>query len=313
MQKETESHQLRKLLTQVIRLTLMLPLLIACGMLHPTPTSIPPTPTATGSAITLPVEVTKDVAYSTPLQPDVSEQRLDVYAPTEPGAWPVVVFLHGYHEEKEGHEKLSQAIAEQGAAVFTVDWFVWIPDLTVREKGKGFREMSETVTCATRFARATAPDYGGDPARVTLVGFSAGAAMGASVALAGDHHDRLWEEFTSNRGGPPPQVGCLVSGGSAHVDAFVGIAGPYSIRRSEAKDPELTAITDVYAHLGENPDLKVRLIHGEEDSTVQLEHSVQFNDALAEAGYDTELIPFDGGHYYPIQLTIRKVMEVAED
>lgn len=34
---------------------------------------------------------------------------------------------------------------------------------------------------------------------------------------------------------------------------------------------------------------------------------------LAKAGYDTELIPFDGGHYYPIQLTVRKAMEVAED
>jgi dienelactone hydrolase len=67
-----------------------------------------------------------------------------VYVPTEPGAWPVVVFLHGHNENKEGHAKLSQAIAEQGAVVFTVDWFVWIPDLTVREKGKGFRFRRKT-------------------------------------------------------------------------------------------------------------------------------------------------------------------------
>jgi len=74
-------------------------LLAACGKprLPSTPTSIPPTATATESAITLPVDISKDVVYTKPLQPDVSEQKLDVYAPAEPGAWPVVVFAHGGH------------------------------------------------------------------------------------------------------------------------------------------------------------------------------------------------------------------------
>ncbi len=281
---------------------------------RPTATSIPqsePFPTAV-KPDWLNVEVTSDVVYATLLQPDVTEQRLDVYTPSDAGTWPVIVFLHGFYATKEDHIKESQAIAGQGAVVFTVDWPTWTADLAARENGKRFREMSEVLSCAIRFARATASDYGGDPSQVTLVGFSYGAATGAWVALAGDDLDRLWEEFASIRGGPPPQVECVVSGVSANVDAFVGIGGRYGLaERLQERDPELWQMASPYAHLGQNLDLRVRLIHGERDSAVRSEHSVQFNDVLAEAGYDTSLTLFDGIHRVPIELTAAKVMEVA--
>jgi len=44
---------------------------------------------------------------------------------------------------------------------------------------------------------------------------------------------------------------------------------------------------------------------------VRSEHSVQFNDVLAEGGYDTSLTLFDGIHRVPIELTAANVMEVA--
>jgi predicted esterase len=264
--------------------------------------------------MTPPVEVNSDVVYATLLQPDVTELRLDVYAPEEAGTWPVIVFLHGFEGNKEYFAPLSQAMVEQGAVVFTVNWPTWIADLAARENGKGFRETSEVLSCAIRFARATASDYGGDPSQVTLVGFSCGAAYGAWVALAGDDLDRLWEEFASIRGGPPPQVECVVSGVPANVDAFVGIAGRYGFAEPlQKRDPELWQIVSPYAHLGQDLDLQVRLIHGERDSAVKSEHSVQLNDVLAEAGYDTSLTLFDGIHRVPIELTAAKVMEVAGD
>jgi predicted esterase len=301
--KDVMNH--KHFLAQMIYLALVMLLLGACGAPQPTPTVAAPT-------MTPPVEVTSDVVYATLLQPDVTEQILDVYTPEEAGTWPVIVFLHGLNATKEGHIKESQAIAEQGAVVFTVNWPTWIPDIAARENGKGFREMSEVLSCAIRFARATALDYGGDPSQVTLVGFSYGAAYGAWVALAGDDLDRLWEEFASIRGGPPPQVECVVSGVSANVDAFVGIGGRYDFAEPlHERDSELWQIASPYAHLGQDLDLRVRLIHGERDSTVRSEHSVQFNDVLAEAGYDTSLTLFDGIHRVPIELTAAKVMEVA--
>jgi acetyl esterase/lipase len=246
-----------------------------------------------------------------PLQPDVIEQRLDVYTP-EAAAGPVVVILHGLDNNKEYYAPLSQAIAEQGAVVFAVDWPTWMADLAARENGKGFREMSEALSCAIRFARATASDYGGDPSQVTLVGHSYGAAAGAWVALAGDNLDHSWEGFASIRGGPPPQCECVVSRVSANVDAFVGIAGRYDFAGPlQGRDPELWQIAGASAHLGQDLGLRVRLIHEERDDLVRPEHAVQFNDALAEAGYDTSLTLWDGKHRVPIELAVAEVIEVA--
>jgi len=204
----------------------------------PTPTPTPsitaaapvsPTLAATEFPVTFPVTVTEDAVYAIALQPDVSppEWRLDVYAPTEPGAWPVVVFVHGYSESKVAGARLGRAIAEQGAVVFTVDWPARGLEAAVSENGKGFRDMSETLACALCFVRARASDYGGDATRVTVVGWSLGGGAGVQIALVGDDLDRRWEEFASLRGGPPQQVECKVSGDPAHVDTFVGIAGAY--------------------------------------------------------------------------------------
>jgi hypothetical protein len=106
----------------------------------------------------------------------------------------------------------------------------------------------------------------------------------------------------------------VVNGVSAHVDAFVGIGGCYNwIDMVQVRYPELWELNSSYTHLGKNPDLKVRLIYGEEDSDCPFEFGVQFDTALAEAGYDTALIPFDGRHQIPAQLTVEEIMKVAGD
>lgn len=289
----------------------------------PTAAPVSPTPAATESAITYPVTVTKDAVYAIALQPDVSPSkwRLDVYAPTEPGPWPVVVFAHVLGARKENYAILSRGIAEQGAVIFTISWPTMNPDTAVQNDGRGFREMLETLACAIRFARARAADFGGDSGQMILVGHSLGGGAGAHIALVGDEVDRLWEDFAALRGGPPPQVDCVVSGVSAHVNAFVGIAGAYDAfvgtngkygrEWLQERDPELWEM--FYSSLGQNPDLEIRLIHGEDDPTIPFENSGEFAAALTEAGYDTELSQFDGGHYLPLELTVETVMEIARD
>jgi len=307
---------------QTVFWLLILLVLVACNTPEPSPTPRPTIElqksTATGiqpSAETYAVDVTSDVVFAMPLQPDVTEQRLDVYTPSDAGDWPVVVFLHGFGGTKEYYAPLSQAIAEQGTVVFTAAWPTWIADLAANENGKGFREMSEVLSCAIRFARATAPDYGGDPSQMTLIGHSYGADTGAWVALAGDNIDSLWDRFASIRGGPSSQVECVMSGVSTNVDAFIGIGGGYDDFAGplQERDPELWQMVDPYAYLGQNLDLRIRLIHGERDDMVRPEHAVQFNDALAEPGYDTSLTLWDGKHRVPIELTVAKVFEVARE
>jgi acetyl esterase/lipase len=270
-----------------------------------TPTVAPPTPTS-------PIQVTNDVLYATSLQPEATTWTLDVYAPNEAADSPVVVFAHGFKAVKEGHKRESQVMAEHGAVVYTITWPTWILDLAERDRGRGYREMSEVITCAIRYARATALDYGGDPNWVTLVGFSWGARLGSWVAIAGEGLDPMWDEFAVDRGGPAQQVECEENGVSGNVNAFVGIGGRYAYAKNmQENDPELWKIASRLAHLGQNPDLVIRLLHGERDERVNPEYSTQFNEVLTEAGYDTELILYDGVHLVPAELTAELVMELA--
>lgn len=245
------------------------------------------------------------------MQNNVSEQRLDVYAPHEAGPWPVVVFLHGMNATKERHVESSQIIAEQGAVVFTITWPTMKESLAAQENGRGFREIYEVMSCAVRYAKATAADHGGDPSKVIVVGFSAGARFGSWFALSGDTLLPKWEEFSTIRGGPPSQISCLADEFSADVDAFVGIGGFYAfIENLKDKDVELYNVVSPFAQIGERPDLSVRLLHGEKDELPIL-YSARLHDLLEAAGYDTELILYDGAHNVPIDPTIKTILELT--
>jgi acetyl esterase/lipase len=234
--------------------------------------------------------------------------ELDVHTPSQQGPWPVVVVVHGYSQNRFGFEPLARAIASQGAVVFNIDVAFGVP----------FLPSIERLACAVRFARARAPDYDGDSNRITLVGNSAGAASGMVVGLAGD-------DFEGD---------CIVSDGSALPDALVAYEGPYEFATTnygdvvdhtylQQKDPELLEAIDPYSHIGRNPDLQVRLIHGDDWGAfwydTPLDESVELHQALADAGYDGELIVVDlashgaltSPHSKAFTLTVQQVMELA--
>ncbi len=174
------------------------------------------------------------------------------------------------------------------------------------------------IACAVRFARATAADYGGDPSRITLMGNAEGASAGAVAALAGD-------DFEGE---------CVVTDASARVDALVGYEGSYdyvttvyhsSMDHTTLKetDPELWEAINPYSHIGRNPGLQIRLIHGDDSDSrwydIAPEVSIEFHRALADAGYDVELavvenashpdLQIDRSHVFP--LVVQQVMELA--
>ena len=249
-------------------------------------------------------EVVKDIAYT-------STASLDVYAPTAPGPWPVVVAVHGYSGSRNSLIHLSNTLASEGAVVFNLEMTMIEP----------FLPAIEQVSCAVRFARATAADYRGDPSRITLVGGSGGAAASAVVALAGD-------DFEGD---------CLVVEGSALPNAVVGHEGPYdwAIRAYdpqrfdplvvEEENPGLLDAIDPYSYIGGNPNLTVRLIHGiDDDDTVfdvPPEVSIEFHETLTDAGYDTDLIIIEGGSHDDIanpysegfKVIVQQVMRVASN
>ena len=234
--------------------------------------------------------------------------NLDVFAPSKEDHLPVVVIAHGIGENRRALKELAKAIASRGALVFNSSVFYNMP----------WSSGIEYLACAVRFARATAPDYGGDPNKIIIVGNSGGAYFALMVGLAGD-------DFKEGE--------CIVSDGSAIPDAIIGYEGPYDIATAdyggmshsylEQEDPELWRKINPYTNIGKNPDLKVRLIHGDlPDATVfdvKLEVSTGIHQALLDAGYDVELqIVEDAGHGdLPIpdsevfNLAVEQVMELA--
>jgi acetyl esterase/lipase len=222
----------------------------------------------------------------------------------------VVVVVHGLYQSRSSLRTLAKAIASQGAVVYNIDAGYGSPHLT---------SAFERIACAVRFARDTAADYGGDPSWVSLVGHSSGADHGAVIALAGD-------DFAGD---------CAVTDASASVDAFVGYEGCFDCTTKvpqssfdldftslRDEDPELWHAINPYSHIGRNPELQVRLLHGNvpdvEWYDTLLAVSREFHQALAEAEYDVELIVVQRGTHDDITsdsdviaLTVEQVMELA--
>jgi predicted esterase len=258
---------------------------------------------------------------------EVEPRTLDMHGPVESAGAPIVMFFPGttgYHAPPS----LVEGLVEEGAFVFVVryptirslstDEFV---DRVLGYHGAGARAIAEGVACAVNFAQVRASELGSDDPVVALTGFSGGGGVAAYAALFGADLEARWDEFAAT-GGPPRQVECEVIDGSTHVDAVVGMAGPYDLfvpiydggygrAYQQERDPELQEFLS--SSIGANPDLKVRLIHGELDGAIPYGNSVEFAAALTDAGYEVgEVIPFDGGHTVPTELATPTIMELIE-
>ncbi len=266
--------------------------------------------------------VTKDLVYAKVLKRgEPVELMLDMYAPSESGDWPIVLYLHDFGETKEGTTLLPQAIAERGAIVLNIDYPDIDPSVACLNQGNGHRELDEIIGCAVRFGRSGAASVGSETTPLAIAGFSWGGGIASHVALMGETLNRRWEEYAAAHGGPPCQCECVVNQGSTHVDALVGIAGAYEAfigydglygrEFLQEKDPELWQM--LYSSIGENPELKIRLLHSDTDSTIPYENSAAFAALLTEAGYDVELIPFNGGHTAPLEPTVQTIIDVLKD
>jgi hypothetical protein len=157
-----------------------------------------------------------------------------------------------------------------------------------KNDGVLWREGLEELACADRFARARAADYGGKPGWVTMVAGGA-ADQGLVKALAGDD-SKARDQFAAGRGGPPAQADCVVTQGSAQVDAYVGWAeAPTAMKSRKDQDPELRQLCSPYANIGKTPGLRARLFYGPRDQVVSSERVVAIVQVLKAAGYDASL------------------------
>jgi acetyl esterase/lipase len=129
---------------------------------------------------------------------------LDILAPTDAAGLPTVVLLHGgpipFHERRY-LDALAAATARRGAVVFLASY-------RSGATGNPVTDSIEDVTCAVRYARSVTEQYGGDPARVVVVGHSYGSDLALSTAVS-----------------PETETPDCLAEGDGRPEAAVGLAG----------------------------------------------------------------------------------------
>jgi acetyl esterase/lipase len=220
-----------------------LPVLAQEASAVPTPTATPvPTPS---------VVVTRDLAYESS-NPVLTPGKLDVYAPVKAGSWPLVVMFHGGGNNKGDLSEHARKVADLGFVVFSATWGAGMQG-RVPTHDEGLAIHSQAA-CAVEFARAHAPEYGGDPATMVVFGHSAGANTGALVAFAR----------------PEPTAGCLGGPTLGPIDALVTWEGDWVLQTTFmgwdellATDPRIMTSLTPWTYLAEHDDLTVVMLVSE--------------------------------------------------
>jgi len=217
------------------------------------------------------LEVHTSLAYA-----DGPRQTLDVYRPRAAQAAPVVVFFYGGSWQggsKETYPFVATALARKGYVTVVPDYRVY-PEVR-------FPAFLEDGAQAVQWVAQNAKRFGGDPARIILMGHSAGAHIAAMLAL-----DPQW---LGARGLDPRR----------DIAGLIGISGPYDFL--PIRDPDLQlvfggadrAITQpiMFVRGGEAPAL---LLTGDADTTVDPGNTPRLANKLRAAGSNVREIVYPG-------------------
>ncbi len=227
-----------------------------------------------------------------------SEPTMLRFVPSGDGGWPVVVLLHGGGMRGESMRALATALAERGLIVYAPTYRLVLAGVReeLLESGQWAGEtLLGDLACAIRTARADAAVHGADTDRLVLVGYSMGAAFGATVTIVGDD-----PQLASHSSGP-----CVSEDGSAVPDAFFGWEGPYDWGEVAAAEyPVLAEVApDAIGALGPLPHIEAgrpgevpfHLRAGDQlfHSFSHADHLAKFAAALDAAGWpvDADVLP----------------------
>src|SRR2546428_4160110 len=128
-----------------------------------------------------PVRVDSGIQYANPKgQP----QLLDAYVPAGHGPFPTVILVHGggwEYGDRSNMADIAKYLAVHGFVAFTIDYRLANPKRVYNP----YPAAVEDVQTAIRWVRQHAADYGADPARLGLLGSSAGAHLLSLVGMVG--------------------------------------------------------------------------------------------------------------------------------
>ena len=210
--------------------------------------------------------------------------RLDACVPEGAGPHPAAVLVHGGGwtggDKAKGVDPLFAPLTRAGVAWFSINY-----RLAPKHRHPA---AVEDVEAAVRWVKAHAAEFKVDPARLALVGESAGGHLVALAAVRAKDETRVaavvpfyapvdHEADMRRRGGL-----------SASMKALFGL--------TEVNDDAVRVLREAspinYVHAGLPPFL---LVHGTGDPSVPYDQSTRMQSKLRAAGVSAELISIDGG------------------
>lgn len=220
--------------------------------------------------------IERDLAFG-----PAGRHRLDLYRPAAAGdPRPVILFLYGGGWNKGNRADyvfLAEPLARAGFLVAVADYRLW-PEVS-------FPAFIEDAARALAWLKASAGDRGGDPARLLVLGHSAGAYNALLLAL-----DR---RYLAAEGLSPDAI-----------TAVMGLAGPYAFNPLDYDSTR--PVFDVGRPVEELKPISfvsesappALLLHGLDDNTVYPRNTETLAAALNAAGatVDARLYP-SLGHF----------------
>ncbi len=256
----------------------------------------------------LPAEqIVRDVVYVP--GSDSPKHRFDFFRPAGRG-WPVLVFIHG-GSWNSGDKSLTAGgvdiygnigrfYAARGIGVAVINYRL-IPAVT-------WREQLDDVALAVRAVAMQTRKSGGNPARIFLLGHSAGGHLAASVALN-------------------PTV--RASNKLPKISGVIGVSGAgYDMMDSETYrlGNQVSFYAERFAENGANPDWQRNaspatflsknsppflLLYADGDSAPLRRQSLHFHDLIQSKGRQSKLLRVPGESHILIVLTLTRPDKIS--
>ena len=227
--------------------------------------------------------VARDVAYG-----DGARRQLDVYAPGDGGAHPVIVFIYGgswRSGDKDEYAFVGAAFASRGFVTVIPDYRL-VPEVR-------FPSFLDDCAAAVRWVADHVHEFGGDPTRVILVGHSAGAYNAMMLGLDAHYLNDAGVNAASIRG-------------------VVGISGPYDFlpfdvdatRNAFGQAPDANLTQPVHFARADAPPLL--LLWGDADTTVGQRNLRGLEAVARAAGGRVETKTYSGVNHVDIMLALSR-------
>jgi acetyl esterase/lipase len=255
----------------------------------------------------------RDLTYG---QAGGEKQLLDVYGAVPNQKRPAILLLHGGGWNSGSKDQMAQpayALSTQGYVCFAVGYRL------VKNEATRYPAQIDDVQRAVRWIRAHSNDFGVDPGKVGVIGFSAGGHLASLLGTLDtrDDSDAALAPYSS-------RVQCVVdvygpadftAGLDADPQTLAGLQGTPGGRLVSDFLGQLPAARQNYIDASpiKHIDKKTApflIFHGAKDDLVPVEQSVKFDAALREAGVESRLIVFpEAGHGYSEPALVKQTFE----